>query len=64
MATEACGNLSLCDRLGGDIEGSIHKTLVKYIKDQCPLVADEALLTRGAAREKGMRVTLQGEEEE
>ena len=54
MSTEAWGNLNLCDILGACIEISVHTTLAKYTKAQCPLVADQAHLSRGAYSEKGI----------
>ena len=55
METEACGNLNPCSGLGASIEVSVHTTLNDYIKARCPPAADQALLTRGEASDKGLR---------
>ena len=53
--TEASGNFNLCAGLGSGIEGAVHATLAEYSKARCPPAADQALLTRGEASDKGLR---------
>ena len=60
MATEACGNLNFCARLGSDIDGVAHSNLDEYSKTQFPLATDQALMYGESSREKGRRGAGQG----
>ena len=49
-ATEASGNLNLCDGLGSIIEGAAHATLSDYSKYQLLTASYQTFLAWGAAR--------------
>ena len=55
MEKDAWSNLNLFYVLGSGIEGAVHTTLSYYIKTWWPLAADQALLSGGADRYKGLR---------
>ena len=48
-STEAHRNINLYDGLGAGIEGAVNATLTEYYKALCPLVEEQALLSKGAS---------------